>query len=383
MKHALIVMTAIAVSVLSLQLVMPYVWIFLTWFFVLLYATFSTTRPSAKPVWFNIAVVMLTLGVFEAYLWTNQGLVRNVVTKRCVDHKHDILGYSPRPDVAISHARYFNDQLLWDVVYTFDSNRLRASPPSDTAHSLGTILFFGGSFTFGSGVQDHETAPFLTGMKTHGMYRVYNFAYRGYGPHQMLSAIEQGMVQSVVQGVPNYAIYQCVPGHVMRCAGMVNWDQHGPRYVLDENGKAIRNGRFGDQVDQSGETLKQMMSAQLRKSLVLHRVLGEDYHFNPANVRLFLEVIDKSKRLLESRYPGIEFHVLFWDHVTDRRWLSVTEALIGRGMQVHLISEILPDFPNYLSKYAAAQHDGHPNALAHEILAEYISQQIVGAAALR
>ena len=116
--------------------------------------------------------------------------------------------------------KFLDDEPIFDVVYTTNEAGLRASPPS--AEARESILFFGGSFTFGTGVNDDETMPHRGGVATKGKYRVFNFGYAGYGPHQMLAAIEGGLVDEIVIEPPKYVIYQAIPHHVERAAGLAD-----------------------------------------------------------------------------------------------------------------------------------------------------------------
>ena len=69
------------------------------------------------------------------------------------------------------------------------------------------INFFGGSQTFGEGLNDDETIPALVQKKTR-VHRVYNYAYRGYGPHQMLRMIETNALKDQLKETNGIAFYQ-------------------------------------------------------------------------------------------------------------------------------------------------------------------------------
>lgn len=86
--------------------------------------------------------------------------------------------------------------------------------------------------------------PYLTGIKTGGHYSIYNFGYSGYGPHQMLAALQRGVVDQVVHEPVSHVIYQSIPAHVGRAAGLAQWDPHGPKYVLDRGGRPVYEGPF-------------------------------------------------------------------------------------------------------------------------------------------
>jgi hypothetical protein len=74
--------------------------------------------------------------------------------------------------------------LIYDVTYTIDADGLRiAAGLDENPHDNRCMLFFGCSFTFGEGVDDHEAMPYVAG--TLANLRAYNFGFPGYGPHQM------------------------------------------------------------------------------------------------------------------------------------------------------------------------------------------------------
>ncbi len=97
-----------------------------------------------------------------------------------------------------------------------------ASPPPSNKENGKCVLFFGGSFTFGEGLNDNETMPYSVGIKMKGKYQVYNFGFHGYGPHQMLSAIEHNMVNDIISCKQKYVIYQALVTHADRSGGFLS-----------------------------------------------------------------------------------------------------------------------------------------------------------------
>jgi hypothetical protein len=373
----------------------PFTWIFGFWFTAFLYAAISAAKPGKKLLLFYISLIPFTFGIYESYLWMThkpfrQAQVHDNYTKGVVIGKHKILGYAPRKNTTASHARYYNDTLIFNARYTIGPNGLRIPPPYNPADSEGCVLFFGGSCTFGTGVNDNQTIPYLTGLKTHGRYRVYNFAFRGYGPHQMLSAIEHGMVGAIIKCKPKYAVYQALPGHIARAAGLKNWDKHGPRYILGKDGKALYDGHFDDRkrkipakkpkTSPGKPTLLSRVMSELKKSFIFKKTLRKKKRFNGDHINLFIEIVNKSRQMLKARHPGCRFHVISWDDNQYGDNPEVLQKLKERGIRVHLLSDILPDFNlnDRYSKYRISIYDPHPNALANEKIAEYVAGKIIG-----
>ncbi len=267
---------AAVVSLVALKYAaIPYTWIFLSCSAALLVQAAILTMWRA--LWVNLAFVALTLGAFEYYLWE---MGSDAFVDRRVDEgawpkifsPHDAFGWAPEPGITVSHKRSFDGEVFYDVTYTIGSNGLRiSSPPEHTDDpSQECILFFGGSFMFGQGIEDDETVPFLVNVASKNHYRTYNFGVSGYGATQMLTAFRYDLVDNIVECDPQrvtHVLYQGIPDHVRRAAGPVAPRTRGPRYRLTEDGSIVLDGRFED-VERKREdlSLMQLIENQLSKS---------------------------------------------------------------------------------------------------------------------
>jgi len=314
----------------------------------------------------NVAVIPLTFGIYEGYQWIDEPIKIHNYTKGVFREKNDLLGYAPVKNSKAFRSKFYGNEPIYDVLYTIDSDGLRKSPPFNGRHSTGCVLFFGGSFTFGEAVNDEETIPYWTGIKTLGQYLIYNFGFSGYGPHQMLSALEHGMVEAVIKCKPSYAIYQVIDAHVNRIAGLSFWDRHGPKYTLKKNGELIYNGHFDDEKT----TIRETVIFQLKKSKVLKEMVNRYVYKN--NIDLFVEIVSASERIMETQYPESEFHLILWKN----KKAELSRKLEKRGIRVHYIGDILPGYPEERAKYIIKK-DGHPNVLANKLIAEYIINKII------
>ncbi|MGE5444432.1 MAG: hypothetical protein ACM3SR_07500, partial [Ignavibacteriales bacterium] len=344
----------------------------------------TSSSPSLKALWLNLAAIVIALTLFEGYRWLKSG--DYYITERFSNDWHripnDFLGYVPGKGIKINTSKYYKDELIYDVTYTIDENGLRIGPPYNESNLAGCVLFFGDSFTFGSGLNDNETLPYQVGIKSHGKYRIYNFAFNGYGPHQMLSALEHKLVEHIVScSGPKFAIYQAIPDHIRRSVGLSFWDYHGPKYILGKNGEVMFAGNFDD-----GKIIPQIIIKDLNKSLIYRDVIGNRRFIGrDKDIDLFVAIVYASKRRFEKLYPGGKFHVIFWENRFIKyekpykilEWLRALKYLKDRGVAVHLTSEIFPDYQLSGDKYKLSHYDGHPNALANQIIAEYVIDNIL------
>lgn len=383
-------MFALAVTViagLSSVLVLEYLWppyisLSAIWAVTCTYAAVIIKRSSARVALLSVAAVFVILCLYETYLFSQIVASRagkvliatdGAGNAREMSARHDVLGYAPKPSQTGRFTLTQDGNPIFGHGYTIGPNGLRVSPPYEEVADVPCALFFGGSFTFGTGVEDDEALPYVAGILSEGKYRVYNFGYRGYGPHQMLAALESGLVDSIIDCIPKVVIYQGLVGHVMRSAGLSVWDTHGPRYVLADSGEAIRRGNFDD----SDNSRFGFLQGNLKKSLAV-MTLGYN-RYTDYKLDLMVAIIDKSRNLVAERYPGSEFRVIFWDGCATKEPEPVarilTDKFARKNVRLHLVSRIVEDICAKRDDYMI-QGDGHPNKFVHDKIARYVAKEM-------
>jgi hypothetical protein len=352
----------------------PYVWMFFGWSVASLAAFFLTGRSRIRSLSVAAFGVFLVLGSFEALLWLDPALGRpaggqfegsytDVSMRR---RAHPVLGYAPIPRTQVTARKLDGGRVLYDVVYSVGANGLRTAPVAKQEPE-GALLFFGGSFTYGEGVGDEETLPYQADVATDGRFEIYNFGFHGYGPHQMLAALESGLVEEIVQSSPVLAVYQLIPSHVRRSAGLVGWGKGGPRYGLDDGRPQLR-GRI-DRESVPGSSPFRWLRPQLQMSSLGQRLVEQRATRN-ADVELLVAIVARARDLFESRFPGARFHVIAWDH-GDAGTRGLLDALSSRGLRLHRVADAVPDIAKRPRRYHIPL-DTHPNARAHRALASYV-----------
>jgi hypothetical protein len=359
----------------------PYLWISLGWFSCFVYLTFISKKPLYKHLWFNCVFLVALFGAVEGYSWLSPGSVRNEGGYRDGGYfsPDNFLGYAPAKGKTVDSIAYKGSEKIYSVTYTIGTDGLRVSPPSKSTVHHPCAVFFGDSFTFGEGVEDAEAMPYQVG-KLSG-FKIYNFGFHGYGPHQMLSAIEHGAVSKIVDCKSNVVIYQALTAHIERAAGLVPWDTHGPKYVLAQDGTLRYEGHFDDHSYSNGgwETYPILSRAkeQLDKSFIYQKYFkNRRREINESDVEVFFEIVDTSRKKFVKLYPGSEFHVILWNG-KDPTVETIVDGLRKRGINLHLISDILPDFSERYASYIISPYDEHPNAVAYARIAEYVVRTIL------
>lgn len=374
----------LAWAALSLKfLPVPFVWIGggtalltgLAFFFV----------PSRlRPLLFNLAIVAVFFAAAELYcqhiLSWEETRYEGSYTQGFYDTRDPVVGWRPLPSQRKTIRKFVDNVLVYDTVYTIDKNDLRTTPQIGDHDSfpVSTVLFFGCSFTFGEGVADEKTMPALVAASSKEPIQVFNFGVPGYGPHQMLAALQQGMVDEIVgDTMPQFVIYQAITGHVRRVAAMGWAVNHGPRYVLDQQGVLVQQGYFDDHVQTLHEKFffRQMAKSYIYRFLVLE--YRERRPTAGGDLDLFTAVVGVARDEVEHRYPGCRFQMVFWDDPIDDLTSSIIDRMEVMGITLHRVSEILPDWKNKPEKYWLHPRDPHPNAWANALIARYLRQIVV------
>lgn len=353
----------------------PYLWIFPCWSAIFFLVATLSKATIAKAISINLAAAASILSLAEGY-WTSQkhentsGYYAGSYTD---DYflKHEFLGHAPSKSAKVTSTKIYQDKVLYDVVYNTDQHGLRIAPPHQEDSSK-CLLFFGGSFTYGEGVSDEQTMPYRAGVLSEGRYRVYNFGFHAYGAHQMLSALQHGLVEQIIECKPKHVIYLGMVAHIARSAGLVPWEHHGPRYVLEPDGRLIFGGRF----DQKP---KSWLATHLRleSSQIYSRILGKQRAVNSNDVDLYLDIVTAARDSLLADYPESEFHVLLWGHESDRTFRHLLEAMNKRKINTHPLSRIIPSYSVLRNHYEVSPSDKHPNALSHDLVARYVVNSIL------
>lgn len=352
---------------------LPFVWIPLLWSGLLVHRAAVAERPGAKLACIDVAGILLVFSLAELVLQLRPGLELSGSLTDGYFQGHESLGYAPLAENRATATRTFGGEVLYDVVYTIDQNGLRIAPPLAEGAGEECVLFFGGSFTFGEGVNDDEAMPYQVGLKTRGRYRVYNFAFHGYGAHQMLAALEDELVAGTIDCVPRYVIYQGLPDHVIRAAGFASWDAHGPRFVLEPRGGVAYAGHFDDGLAFYWRGLRTVLD----QSRLLGMILSLRQPEQEASEDLFVSIVDAARGYVESRHPGAEFHVILWDDASS----SLSRRLASAGLRLHYIDAIVAKQERGGPRYTI-ERDGHPTAALHERVAAYVAREIVGVPAV-
>jgi len=353
-------------------LVPPYFWIGCGYLIVALVLSFFVTSTRSKVVLVYLITIIVTLTGFEWYLYSSrsykEGRIENVYDgKYTIEHPD--LGYTLSASLVRPNAtKYLDDELIYQVSYSTNEHGLRSSMGGDRVDGYyGCILVYGGSFAYGEGLNDEETLPWQIDVQTGRRHRVFNFGLHGYGPHHMLASLESGHTASIVgcDDEPVVVIYQAISDHLRRALGLTSWDEHGPRYLVDDQGKAVHAGYFDETVTRG------RLFHLLDESYIFRAVLGSNRPRREEDYDLLQAVVEQARAKSNELFDLQDFVVIYWD---DGPQDPLPEKLGNSGLRVFRVHNIIPGSRASDSEYRLVG-DSHPSPLANKKIAGFVVEQ--------
>lgn len=286
-------------------------------------------------------------------------------------HEYDpLLGYRPPANGRITAALVVRGKETRRATAVFDACRRRITPdPHPEREKKHFLLLFGGSMAYGSLVEDEGTVAYALASRLPES-RIYNYAYGGYGPQQMLALLEQPDFPEEIAEAEGVAVYAAIPAHVQRAAGSMRtiaaWTHHFPYYAPGPNGEVERRGTFAE-VWPWRTALYRLLS---REGVLLY--FGADFPLRPpeSHVRLFAQVVAAAEAAFRAHYPKGRFVTVFWPDPPGEKVPAerLSKALDAAGVwnSQCVIDDSTPAQERWIP------HDGHPLPATHDAMAAAI-----------
>jgi hypothetical protein len=292
-----------------------------------------------------------------------------------LDREDPVLGWRPASSQISRATATINGKLVYDVNYSTDEAGRRIAPPDRGDDVEGCVWFFADSFVFGEGVSDHETFPYLLGIKTDGRFRIINFAFSGYGAEHMLAILERGELATSVPCEPTNVFYAALPHHVVRAAGKTEFSIRGPRYRVGSTGVPEYLGTQPGV--RASRPLKRLLD-QLSKSRVYRAVAHRPVKTTTVDIDLYFAIVKQAFRWITHRWPRAQLELIVWD--VHSFYAHTQSSFHGRlkalGARMHFIEHILHGYGREPEKYSLHAFELHPNPLAHQLVASYLAQHL-------
>ncbi len=272
-----------------------------------------------------------------------------------------VLGYKLKPDLHFSTLLTIDGDSIYNSTFHSSSMGWR-STPFDSAKNKA-VVFLGCSYTFGEGVNDDQTLPWIIGKNTD--YNSYNLAFLGYGPQQSLLSMKSLILPPAQQ---TKVFYVYIDGHIQRINGnMMVVNSYGENFPYPEieNDSLVMHPSFEKKSPVLFHLYSVLEDCQTMQYFNLDLpLIHTDRHFELCGKtveELAKTVVMKYQSpLIVVIYPGSLKHREVLNHV-DKKLIQVLDYsdVCEKGNE------------KYFFKI-----DGHPNALLNKIIADRILKDI-------
>ncbi|MBL7056156.1 hypothetical protein ISS07_04545 [Candidatus Woesearchaeota archaeon] len=262
-----------------------------------------------------------------------------------------------------------NGTLVYDVTYSLDEFGRRINPMEGNKTPL---ILFGGSYTFGSFLEDNQSLPYY--LSIYSDYDVYSYSRGGEGPAQMLANLQREEFRDEINGNGGVAIHLFEEHQIRRVildtqnVNSGSYLEKMPRYFINKKGDLIRNGYLSE-----SNLVRILFYRTLSKSNIASFFGINLPTSNKKGVYLAYRIIEESRNIYESKFDG-KFYVI-WHPLDTRKVLKPSE----KKYFIDLLqkSEIpLIEF-NISRKNNIIQFDGHPNSKFNNMFAQKVNKELL------
>jgi hypothetical protein len=296
------------------------------------------------------------------------------VTGKTLDNKallirNKILGYTPRPNSEAYVKQLYKGELSYEAIYSFDNYSRRITPVSKSKKPR-FILFFGGSRTFGEGVNNNETIPYFVSKKMPNYYP-YSYSYSAWGPNQFLAILKERKLEIEIPQKQGIAIFFMIESHINRAVGTYMpvtkyFNGYFPYFRQLKNGEITRHKMFVN-----GRPLKQFFYVLFSKSEVVNyfikgdTIRQKDYEFTT-------QIIAEIKREMLRKFKLERFVVVY--HPGNYKLKNMSKLLKKNDIEV---IDLLDLFDKNDSEFIHNEADTHLNSRGNSVISKEIFRQLM------
>jgi hypothetical protein len=339
----------------------------------------ASRGPTVKNISLILASLAACLSVTElvlVQLRADRSLVGVTVDIDGQFKKYDgDLGYALIPTSRTHVAARTKNAVAYEATYNIDENGMRLTNPHVAPPASESVLFVGDSIIFGQALDDANTLPSQFARLQGSQSLVLNAGVPGYGPHNVLRAIEIGRYDSVMKPPPHTVVFLTFASHVQRASGLSPWE-NGPHYEVGSDGKLFFKGPYRSvALARARSFLYQSQVFQL----IFDSYINFQQKFSDRGGEAALErygaIVEQIKNLVNERYDA-RFIVLFSNFDKEaNQSANVIAELKRRNIEIVQVVDLIPDLQEDPDKYRVPI-DHHPNAEYHRLLAEYLHRRL-------
>jgi len=270
-----------------------------------------------------------------------------------------------------------------------DSKGRRITPQPIVDNKKFNGLFFGCSFTFGTGVNNDQTLPYYFG-QLHPEIEVYNYGIPGGSPQEIyLQSIHTENFEDIPQR-PTIIIYTFISDHLRRLKGTMNLIFRAPKWVgclpeveATEN-TIIYKGKFEDTHPYLFSFSNLLSKSFIFRQTINYTQLDYPFPFTNENYHSLYLLLCETKKQLSTYFPLLDFLIFIYpEHCSTPTTCPNLQYFLDtlkEGKELKIISceqkEMLEKYTQMKSSGTHIILDAHPSPECYKLFAEWISNEI-------
>ncbi|GAB4014006.1 MAG: hypothetical protein Fur0010_11430 [Bdellovibrio sp.] len=314
------------------------------------------------------------------YIHLGSDLVKRIPLKSFAGF-NDEVGYFNFRNLSTNEVLTHKGRVIYDVHYTMDSDGYRVSLPQKDKN-LETVVFLGGSFVFGVGLEDSDTLT--SQMSSIDSNRYYlNMGRAGYGPTLILGQV-QTEVDHIVKFPPGtlFVYHRYRGGHYQRSWPTISWYKMFKfliHYRWNKENDTLE--KIGPMFGDNKIPLAYFYDFLLTSWVFDSGIFNFDYLFPDEMVAKECRVIKEVAKILkEKSYRFIlAEHPLHYEFPNERfeNADKVFRECIGNEFPVWTFQDLIIEAQRNKDKYVVdPKHENHPNALMNQLYAQELLKKI-------
>lgn len=264
-------------------------------------------------------------------------------------------------------------RVKYNVLYTTDpAGRRIGFVPKKSSQSF---VFVGCSFTFGSGVNNEESFPFMFGQKTGT--RTYNLGIPGASPANFLYRMREENI-SLLEDIKDEnvtVVLTIIPEHVTRLIGTTELFRNPPTfqnypYFYLSKDKLEYTSSFADEPG-------------IKKHF--HYALARSNFFSVLNIELptiqddenylFARVVDEIRQRVEKNKNVTRFAVALFPNGRGQKKYDGAMKMLKR-LNIEVLDYSIIKAPFLLGDSYSLRYDGHPSPLTYDLYTDLLAYDL-------
>jgi len=273
--------------------------------------------------------------------------------------------------------------------FEIDNKGRRFTPQPSISNKKLNCLFFGCSFTFGTGVNDDQTLPYFFG-QLHPEMEIYNYGIPGGSPQEIYLQSSHPENFDDIPQRPTIIIYTFISDHLRRLKGTINLIFRAPKWVgclpelemVDE--KIIYKGKFDENHPHLFSFANILSKSHIMKEMIKYTQLDYPSPFTDENYNFLYVLLNETHKFLSKSLPVSYFIVFIYpEHcISPNTCPNLTYFLdiLKREKDITTIScnqnEMLEDYSQLKSSGKHIILDGHPSPECYDLFAKWLSKEL-------